>query len=1079
MHPQISMKWLPILTFVLALSAAINPLFAQQMKWKVVAPNALTPPSFFPGIPTEFGAIAAKGKIVVAGWKNIIFSTNNGSTWVNLTIAAMKKNDIVMDIAIYDDMNFAVMTANSGAFLTSDQGLSWQLIINKGSGLSIVFDGSPNDLTMICGNNNTVFDISPNRNFTNSLSISYIGSLRIASDGTLRILGAADGNNSLLYSSFDHGSSWFSTSALSVGDNYSFIADGSDPNRFVAVDESYWFKYGTSGNSKIFLTTDNGNSWKNVYDSSVNNYRDLCGNSATACHDYFVGTTVNGVLRSSDKGLTWQFIGGPPMAIDSRSLAAENDSLVYAIDVSGSIWATDAGSIGNSATISGNEIFAKLILPPCDTSVTVPLRFSRPECAENSITTLKIVGKDSSEYSIIGTLSKPLVYPDSIHIRFTPSGSGKTDAHLKILYSNGTSLAVDLSVNVSLTPLSLSNGTLFKNDTIFLCSHDSTSLKLSALCTLNISSLTITGIDSASFNLAGKKSALLPKDSNVKIYCNPQHIGNLTANLHLIASDGRSWDVPINLLVKSTLLQFQPSSLFSTDTIASCASDSSVLSIRSPCAFDISSLSITGTDAASFIIAGKTTASLPADSLVKVICIPTHSGKLSADLHIVGSDGRLWDIVLSPFIGATPLQFLPRVPFRNDTIIWCLSDSTIVSLSASCPLDLSSITISGSDAASFLLSGKNSASLPNDSVIKILCNPQHVGKLNALLHIISSDGRTWDIPLNLFASEPALQFQPASLFVKDSLEFCSANIDSVLLNTLCNLDLVSISITGVDASSFVLSGKQTANLPADSIITVRCIPQHPGSLSASLHLITAGGAARDIPISPFVKAKPTIAFDQKSITNAFTDIIGGDVTIPIVFLHSGSSGNAKFTIHYDSKSLIYHGVFDASNSDHTSNHPDTNSARISINTIADTILYSRFSFFPIDSACTHITIDSIIAENLNLDCLNILTNSAEAEICSPSACGRTTLGRFLRFGTMPQFSITPNPSSGSYTITISEPLGFVMISITDKLGIVRATQTSELSPTKSAKLNLESLPSGLYFVRVSGLNSVLPIVLEK
>ncbi|MFI5263147.1 MAG: T9SS type A sorting domain-containing protein [Candidatus Kapaibacterium sp.] len=1069
------MKAILIVLLVLASSAANNPLYAQPMNWKVVAWKALKVYYYSGGTP-ELGSIKVHNQTVLAGWLNMVLSTDFGKTWTALSPPISAP---IRDIDIYDDQTFAFVTEND-AYYSYDKGSTWNVITKLLSGgQTILFDGSPQKI--IVGDANkyvTLFTIGGSKRSFSFPNYPSIFEIQHAADGSLCAVGYNPYSQGYLFSSTDDGLNWQISLQYSGGDDYSFIADQLDPYRYDIVNEDYYIK--TDNNSDLYLTTDKGQSWLHPYSKPLGAQGALQGNSTKGCHDYFVGTKGNGILRSADKGLTWQSIGGPPTAIDSRSIAAADDSLIFAIDNTGSIWVTDVPhSVYGGAQILGDQFFRQLQIIPCDTIVTGPIYFENSGCIKYAITKVEIIGKDSSLYSAISSLSQPFLYPDSLLLRFSPSKSGKTDAHLKVTYSNGSSSIIDIGVAVSLSPLTISNSILFAHDTITECTLDSANLILSSPCALNISSFSITGADAPSFKISGKKSALLPRDSVLKLFCTPQHTGNLSATIHLIASDGRTWDVPLDLFVKLTPLEFQPSSLFSNDTIPACASDSSMLTFSTPCSLDLSSLSITGPDSASFAISGKSSLSLPTDSLIKIICFPHHSGRLSAMLHIVAGDGRTWDIPLIPFVGIAPLRFQPSVLFGSDTIVWCLSDSAVVKFSSPCPMDLASLQITGSDAASFTISGKNSASLPADSLVTIICNPQHNGQLAALLHIVGSDGRVWDIPLHLYVVESLLEFRPSSLFAGDSLEYCSAKKDSVFLSSLCRLDISSISITGVDASSFVLPGKSSATLPTDPIIVVNCIPVHSGQLSGSVHLVSTGGATWDIPLSLFIKPKPSLAFDQGSITNDFTDIIGGDISIPIVFLRTGSSGNAEFLIHYDAASLVYRGVFDASNADHTLGHPNDHSADIAFNSETDPILFARFSFYPIDSVCTHISLDSLVGEGNNSNCLNILSNSAGAEICSPAECGRMILARFQRYGTVPQLSIIPNPGSGIFALQSSEPLGSVLISITDKLGIVLATQTSELSPTKEATLRLESLQSGIYFVQVSGIRSVIPIALIK
>ncbi|MDP4237171.1 MAG: T9SS type A sorting domain-containing protein, partial [Bacteroidota bacterium] len=967
----------------------------------------------------------------------------------------------------------------SGAYYSADRGKSWKQIKSVTNGRIILFDGAPNKvivgdeaskvLLITIGGSVQIFSFP---NYPNMISMAH------AADGSLRGVGYTSNDEGRFYSSYDDGANWVMHERLNGGDNNTFILDPSDPNRFVVVNEDFYFT--TDANADLFLTTDNGDTWQDPYSNPRGPFGDLTGSGIAGCHDYFVGTETRGVLRSTDQGLTWNSIGGPQTAMDSRSLGAITDSLIFAIDQSGSIWSTTPQTIGTGSVFTtGYDFFQKLSILPCSNAVTSELYFISTSCIKIGITSLEVVGKDSLQYSIVGSVSKTPNYPDSIGIRFSPKQGGKTDARLKVTFSDGSSKLIDLGVTVSPVPITLSRGSLFGNDTITICSIDSNTLVLSAACPFDISAITIGGPDAGSFILKGKKTATLPKDSIVPVVCIPLHTGNLDATLHLIGSDGRVWDVPLSLFVEPTPLAIGPAHPFGNDSILVCSADSARIVLSAPCALDLRSITITGPDASSFVLEGQNTAALPADSVVMISCIPQHSGNLKATLHLISSDGRSWDIPLDLFVQFTPLLIGEQSPFTRDTIPYCSNDSGVFHFTAPCNLDLASLSFTGVDAASFQVEGKSTASLPADSIIKILCIPEHAGNLEALLHVVGADGRSWDMPVSIFASEPPLQYRPATLFANDSMKFCSTLADSIYLSSLCALDLASITFTGADASSFSINGKASASLPKDSMIFISCSPQRAGFLSAMIHFVSVGGLSWDVPLSPFVEASPTIEFDTRTIASAFTDTVGGDVVIPISFLHSGSSANAEFTVHFDSSALIYRSVSDRAGFDHTIGRPDGISARAAFNTTADTILFAKFSFYPVDSACTNITIDSLTGAAGSTACLDILSNSLEAEICSPAACGRTTLARFERFGMFPQLSIVPNPSSGVYTISSSKPLGEVRIFVTDRLGVLRSTQTGELSAEKNMKLDLEFLPSGVYFVRVSGSNRVIPVLLEK
>ena len=115
-----------------------------QVQWKIVAPNVVGAYRLIPGVPVEFGAVAAKDEVVLAGWTNLVLSLDGGITWTDLP--AVSANDYIMDIAIYDDHTFAMITGRRGVFLSSDQGATWRNVENHSDGWSLTFDGSPTRL---------------------------------------------------------------------------------------------------------------------------------------------------------------------------------------------------------------------------------------------------------------------------------------------------------------------------------------------------------------------------------------------------------------------------------------------------------------------------------------------------------------------------------------------------------------------------------------------------------------------------------------------------------------------------------------------------------------------------------------------------------------------------------------------------------------------------------------------------------------------------------------------------------------------------------------------------------------------
>ncbi|MEI8135197.1 MAG: T9SS type A sorting domain-containing protein [bacterium] len=1067
------MKSLRFILVIIVLLTQESSSLAQQMKWKIAAPRILTPAIFIGGLPVEFGAIACKGKIILAGWSNLVLSTDGGLSWRNLSVPFLVNGDYVMDAAIYDDKTLAVMTAGHGGFLSQNQAASWQNFDPNGGGYSVAFDGSPTKL-VTTHNSNTGYVSTNGVLKTFSIPIIYGSTVRTAADGSLRIFGA-DPSNAWLFSSYDHGVSWQRGTSLTQSDDYSFIMDQVDPKRCVIINENWVYRL--SGTSNIFLSADKGVNWTNPYSQPLGPFADLVGDCATGCHDYFAGTKTNGILRSTDKGLSWKSIGGPPSAIDSRALGASDDSSIFVIDTIGNIWVTDPiNGSGSSSQVTGDNYFRDLLITTCDPDVVSPLYFYNSGCTKSTISKVEILGKDSARYSLVGSLSAPFNYPDSIRIHFSPTKSGITDGHLKITYSDGSTKLVDLSVNVGQPPISLSPSALFLGDTIYACSSDSVVLTISSPCPIGFSSVSITGVDSASFILEGNKSLALPKDSTIRILCTPLRSGKLSAYLVLVFSDGRKITVPMNLTVLPSVLAISPSIIFARDTMLICDVDTAHINISYPCSIQFTTIAVRGTDSTSFELLSLSSGSLPNDSIIRVACHPEYVGKLSAEIYLRTTDGKSWILPLKRFIKSATLDIQPLSFFENDTIRKCGSDSAELTLKSDCKLQFSSFTIIGTDSSSFGMSGQSYGVPEHDSVVRIYCNPTRSGKLSAVMHIVSHDGKNWDIPITPYVDPASIAISPSDLFHDDTISFCQTKIVTATITSTCQLGITALHIGGADSASFISLTSVPLQLSQDSTVVVNCIPKRTGRLSAFLHIEFSLGMFRDIPITIDVLPAPIIGFQQTK--NIYTDVIGDDITVPISLAHSSTSVNAEFSIHFDTLSLVYKGCTDQLGKNHGA-AAGALDPRISYVSGVDTILFAHFDFYPIDTECTHIIFDSLTSASGVTQCFDMQSDSIVATICSPQECARPTIARTMRLGKLPMLHIIPNPSSGHFSIITDQDLGMTEITLSDGLGARRFSNLIEISDQSPPEINVVGLPSGLYFLKVTGILSTLPVMIEK
>jgi photosystem II stability/assembly factor-like uncharacterized protein len=430
--------------------------YAQQMKWKLLAPRILKQGFLDPNGVFEFGAIDVKGKTILAGWTNVVLSTDEGATWTNLINAPVTAPDYVYDVDIYDENTFALITNESGAFLTSNKGVSWTKLMDVfPSAHAIEFDGAPDRIAMIISDVDYVILNLNGPTFSGQIAgTSVLSDIQIDANGALRIIGYysdATGLHACFATSPDHGASWTLNKTTLPCDNYTFITDPSDANLMTVINEDWAVLQNLF--SEIYQTTDNGFSWQKNFIApiSLDDYH-LSGNSAKGCQDYFAGTVVEGVLRSTDKGQTWKSIGGPPSALDSRLLTALDDSLVYIVDTTGSIWVTDTKGRSSQPIISGDLQLRSTEFPPCDTSAEIFVQLSQNVCTSTNITSTTIIGANASDYTITKLPSSPLALPDSIGVAFTPKTPGDIDATLVMTFSDGSTYTVDLGTKVKTPP---------------------------------------------------------------------------------------------------------------------------------------------------------------------------------------------------------------------------------------------------------------------------------------------------------------------------------------------------------------------------------------------------------------------------------------------------------------------------------------------------------------------------------------------------------------------------------------------------------------------------------------------------
>jgi len=402
-------------------------------------PQVLTPQGWM-------GAIAYRDGMVWAGDYNLASSTDSGKTWTQLQVFGASD---VTDISFLSRDTIAVGSYFGAVSITIDGGNTWlpgQSTTGIGNAIfCVAFDHT---LDTVFASNGIDFLTTTDAGGSwtaQGLPFAYSRSpFAVAKDGTVYIEAGqpTTGRNyggSLYYSK----APWLGLSATGGTFNqdcYSIDIDSCDQGRIYIANEDTVEK--GDGTSNMYYSTNAGGTWQSGF-SHARPY--MNGSLAIGKHALYAGTLNDGILRSTDMGVTWKNIGGPSNWPDCRYICVINDNIVLAFDEDGYIWST-FNSGGDSVRISSSDISALTVSPAklfiadtlhCD-SLTRTILFSRSGCPP-SILGWSISGVDSDSFAA-SNLSN-----DSITVTLYGNKQGDQHGMFVLMLDNGTNDTVTLA----------------------------------------------------------------------------------------------------------------------------------------------------------------------------------------------------------------------------------------------------------------------------------------------------------------------------------------------------------------------------------------------------------------------------------------------------------------------------------------------------------------------------------------------------------------------------------------------------------------------------------------------------------
>jgi len=353
------------------------------------------------------------------GFAGIFKTTDGGNTWVRTTVPSGYHGRITQ-IFMKDALNGwatieeTVVPPKVGyvqcLFKTVDGGLNW-IAFGPSGYFSSVYQ-TPNALILtnraatssayVSTDNGLTFQPNALKSLTNG--VDFVDDLH----------GVATGfEDSVWQITQDGGKSW--TTIIPPQKIESWGVYGvKGTNTFYASPETDQRYQTKGGNSSIYRSTNYGATWTSVSPLTFYSTGQIEGFNESVLYvqeenDGTVNNNILGIYRSTDKGQSWQSVGGPSNTNDTRFVVTGcNGGVIYAFDGAGNVWKSRDGGDGQiyeppvDPQISGDPIIFSG--PICSTSYAA-LKIENFYCLDDTILSAEIVDSASSDLFTSGALS--------------------------------------------------------------------------------------------------------------------------------------------------------------------------------------------------------------------------------------------------------------------------------------------------------------------------------------------------------------------------------------------------------------------------------------------------------------------------------------------------------------------------------------------------------------------------------------------------------------------------------------------------------------------------------------------------
>jgi photosystem II stability/assembly factor-like uncharacterized protein len=883
---------------------------------------------------------------------------------------------------------------------------------------------------------------------------------------------------------------------------------------YQAHEEAYATRHTSPG--VLYRSSDLGKSWTTpIMDPNIGLSGQIGGAGCVVYAQHEVVDVDRGFLRSTDDGLTWRDVGGPNFAPDCpRTFSVVgNGAIVYAMDLSGTLWKTTDGGDGTlSANIPFQVSFSHTLSSPskdtlymseCD-STTFQTTFAYAACDHARLDSVRIDGLNRAAYqSVFHYVGHKPDEHDTAVTTIRGLTTGRYPLTVHAIYRHDDQLTNDTTYQFTLvvkqSPAILS---ITRKDTIdfgpqALCAaklvKDSLSIRNLGCESLQVDSVWMVADQATNdFSFIGGGSLTLIRNDSAKLFrysFKPSQAIKESARIFIKTSLGID-----TIYLKGEGTADQKRVALSVDTVRSSVCDSvdAILTIANTSCrlMAIDSLLL---PPPVYVLPGQLPLGLGSGSSqdIRIRFVPSVAGQATIQFKavlrvIVGSVTTRYDTLLTLPItakaGTPAITALDTIIDLGKISTCATSDATIHFASTGCDtLRVSGEQINGStNGFSITDAHKSSLAVQQLDSVRVHFAPPSVGSFATDIIIVTAAGnKTVHLKAEGIPDSGRIALSSTALDLGSVTAVCDSSASSfVFKNTTCNpITVDSLSSASRPFVSEIISARSLAT-DSSLRLNVSFLPAQPGQFASSIRVYYHG--PDKIEHDTLIKLQgiglPSVTLGTELQAATLSTQAGQPSSVPVYIIGALDQSSAKslglrsvdLTLAWNTDLLSPIGVVSPIIGASISKFNATKTS------VTFTVTFPAGFTFGTPTEIATINCIAFVTDTMTTDaevvtsvfhaagsCLTVASSTGNVKFTLAPLCSDPTLTSYLAHGLPFAIkSIIPNPTSGKLTIEISG-LKQLHYDLFDILG------HQLLSGEITNQLDLHSVANGIYYLRLN------------